>query len=161
MGSRHSAGFARPAAAGDIWGEGSRLWRAIDDQLIPPALFTAMQEAGPLPVAVPAKAEEYLADRRALLDRRLAEVAAKAAADNLEDVRIKDAELRISPLKATTPEEAEALADRLYGMMPNIRITSLLAEVDHWTDFSSEFTHLHSGAPADDHLVHMFRIISN
>ena len=100
--------------AGDIWVEGSRQWRAVEDQLIPPALFTAMREAGPLPVAAPATAEEYLAERRALLERRLAEVAAKAAADRLEDVRIKGDELKITPLKAVTPEEAETLADRLY-----------------------------------------------
>ena len=86
--------------AGDIWVEGSRQWRAVEDQLIPPALFAAMREAGPLPVAVPATAEEYLAERRALLERRLAEVAAKAAADRLEDVRIKGDELKITPLKA-------------------------------------------------------------
>ena len=36
--------------AGDIWVEGSRQWRAIEDQLIAPALFAAMREAGPLPV---------------------------------------------------------------------------------------------------------------
>ena len=30
--------------------------------------------------------------------------------------------------------------------MPNLRITSLLAEVDRWTGFSGAFTHLHSGA---------------
>ena len=46
--------------AGDIWVEGSRQWRAVEDQLIPPALFAAMRAAGPLPVAVPATAEEYL-----------------------------------------------------------------------------------------------------
>jgi len=109
--------------AGDIWVEGSRQWRAVEDQLIPPALFAAMREAGPLPVAAPATAEEYLAERRALLERRLAEVAAKAAADRLGDVRIKGDELKITPLKAVTPEEAETLANRLYRMMPNLRIS--------------------------------------
>jgi hypothetical protein len=136
--------------AGDIWVAGSRQWRAVEDQLIPPALFAAMREAGPLPVAAPATAEEYLAERRALLDRRLAEVEAKAIADRLEEVRIKGGELTISPLKAVTPEEAEHLADRLYGMVPNARVTSVLAEVDRWTGFSSAFTHLHTGRPADD-----------
>jgi hypothetical protein len=62
--------------------------------------------------------------------------------DGLEDVRIKGDELKITPLKAATPEEAVILADRLYGMMPNLRITSLLAEVDRWTGFSGTFTHL-------------------
>src|SRR3954447_24823349 len=93
--------------AGDIWGAGRRQWRAVEDHLIPPALFTAMREAGPLPVAVPATAAEYLAGRRALLERRMGEINAKAEADALEDVRIKGDELKITPLKAITPEAAE------------------------------------------------------
>jgi TnpA family transposase len=136
--------------AGDIWVEGSRQWRAVEDQLIPPALFTAMRAAGPLPVAAPAAAADYLAERRALLDRRLADVATKAAADALEDVRVKGDEMKISPLKAVTPEAAEELADRLYAMIPNARITSLLAEVHRWTGFANLFTHQQTDLPADD-----------
>jgi len=147
--------------AGDIWVEGSRQWRAVEDQLIPPARFTAMCEAGPLPLAAPETAEEYLAGRRALLESRLAEVNAKAAADRLEDVRITGNELKISPLKAVTPTEAEALADRLYAIMPNLRITSLLAEVDRWTGFASAFTHLHSGAPAEDRRVVLTAVLAD
>jgi hypothetical protein len=93
--------------AGDIWVEGSRQWRAIEDQLIPPALFAAMRGAGPLPVAAPATAAACLTERKALLKQRLAEVAAKVAPDKLQDVRIQDEELKITPLKAATPEEAE------------------------------------------------------
>jgi TnpA family transposase len=147
--------------AGDIWVEGSRQWRAVEDQLIAPALFAAMREAGPLPVAAPATGEEYLAERRALLEQRLAEVAAKAAADGLEDVRINGDELKITPLKAATPEEAETLADRLYGMMPNLRITSLLAEVDRWIGFTGAFTHLHSGAPVEDRRVALTAVLAD
>ena len=147
--------------AGDIWVEGSRQWRAVEDQLIPPALFAAMREAGPLPVAVPATAEEYLAERRALLERRLAEVNAKAVADELEDVRIKSDELKVSPLKAITPEAAEDLAERLYGMLPNARITSVLAEVDRWTGFSRAFTHLHTGLPAEDPRVVLTAVLAD
>lgn len=98
---------------------------------------------------------------RAVLERRLAEVAAKAAADRLEDVRIKGDELKITPLKAATPEEVDALADRLYGMIPNLRITSLIAEVDRWTGFSSAFTHLHSGAPADDRRILLTAVLAD
>ena len=46
--------------SGDTWVAGSRQWRAVEDQLIAPALFQAMRDAGPLPVAVPATAAEYL-----------------------------------------------------------------------------------------------------
>lgn len=147
--------------AGDIWVEGSRQWRAVEDQLITPALFAAMREAGPLPLAAPATAEEYLAERRVLLERRFAEVAAKAAADHLEDVRIKGDVLKITPLKAITPEDAEVLAERLYRMLPNVRITSLLAEVDRWTDFGGAFTHLHSGLPADDRRVVLTAVLAD
>jgi hypothetical protein len=136
--------------SGDIWVEGSQQWRAIEDQLIPRSLFAAMREAGPLPVAVPARAEEYLTVREALLDQRMTELALKAAADTLVDVTIRDDRLKISPLRAVTPGAAETLAHRLYRMMPGVRITSLLAEVDLWTGFSSAFTHLQTGMPPDD-----------
>ncbi len=56
--------------AGDIWVEGSRRDRAVEDQLIPRALFAAMREAGPLPVALPIDADLYLEDRAALMERR-------------------------------------------------------------------------------------------
>jgi Tn3 transposase DDE domain len=45
-------------------------------------------------------------------------------------------------------------------MMPNLRITSLLAEVDRWTGFSEAFTHLHSGAPADDRRVVLTAVLA-
>jgi len=147
--------------AGDIWVEGSRQWRAVEDQLMPPALFAAMREAGPLPVAVPATAEAYLAERRALLDRRLAEVADKAAADRLEDVRLAAGELRVSPLRAATPDDAEALAGRLYSMVPVARITELVAEVDRWTGFGAAFTHLHTGLPADDTRIALTAVLAD
>ena len=146
--------------SGDIWVEGSLQWRAIEDQLISPALFAAMRAAGPLPVAAPATAGEYLTSRRALLERRLSEVASKAAADTLEDVSIKGDELKVSPLKAITPEDAEALADRLYGMMPSARITGVLAEVDRWTGFSTAFAHLHTGLQADDPRVVLTAVLA-
>ena len=147
--------------AGDIWVEGSRQWRAIEDQLIPPALFAAMRAAGPLPVAVPASAEEYLAERRALLERRMGEVNAKAAADTLEDVRISGGELTVTPLKAITPEAAEDAAERLYAMLPNVRVTSVLADVHRWTGFADAFTHLHTGLPADDPRVVLTAVLAD
>ncbi len=87
------------------------------------------------------------------------EINAKAAADTLEGVRIKDGEMKITPLKAITPEAAEDAAERLYGMLPNARVTSVLAEVHGWTGFANAFTHLHTGMPADDPRVVLTAIL--
>ena len=46
-------------------------------------------------------------------------------------------------------------------MIPNLRITSLIAEVDRWTGFSSAFTHLHSGAPADDRRIVLTAVLAD
>ena len=50
----------------------------------------------------------------------------------------------------STPLEAEALAVRLYAMLPRIRITDLMAEVASWTGFPDCFTHLRIGEVAAD-----------
>lgn len=136
--------------AGDMWVEGSRRYRAVEQQLISAPVFAAMRAAGPLPIPVEETAATWLAERKALLTQRLAEVDAKAAADALEDVRLSGGKLRISPLRAVTPDEAETALAPLYSHLPTIRITDLLAEVDRWTGFSKCFTHLTTGRMHDD-----------
>jgi hypothetical protein len=109
-----------------------------------------MRAAGPLPIPVPDTAGVWLAERRARLACRLAEVERKAETDALEDVQLSLGRLRISPLKAITPEEADIALAPLYAHLPAIRITDLLAEVDRWTGFSQCFTHLQSSRVADE-----------
>ncbi|MBX9930674.1 MAG: hypothetical protein K2Y56_03925 [Methylobacterium sp.] len=53
-----------PWRAGDVWVRGSRRYRAFDDDLLPRPTFEALKAAGPLPLAVPAKFEDYLAARQ-------------------------------------------------------------------------------------------------
>lgn len=136
--------------AGDMWVEGSRRYRAVEQQLIPAPVFAAMREAGPLPVPAAGSAAEWLADRRARLARRLAEVAAKAEACALEEVQLRAGRLRISPLKAATPAEADGALAPLYAHLPLIRVTDLLAEVDRWTGLAGCFTHLTTGRAHDE-----------
>src|ERR1700675_4092546 len=47
------------------------------------------------------------------------------------------------------------IARRLYGMLPRVRITELLAEVHGWTGFAERFVHLRTGAVPEDPVVLM------
>jgi hypothetical protein len=95
---------SRPASRRRHVGRGSRRYRAVEQQLIPAPVFANMRAAGPLPIPAPDTADIWLAERRARLARRLAEVERKAETDALEDVQLSLGRLRISPLKAITPE---------------------------------------------------------
>ena len=68
--------------------------------------------------------------------------------------RQRHGRLKITPLDNAVPPEATALMEQAYGMLPHLKITELLLEVDHWIGLTRHFTHLKSGAPSDDqHLL--------
>ena len=120
---------SRPAPRRGRLGHGQPAVPRVEDQLIAKPLFAAMKEAAPLPVAVPRDSATWLKLRRETLGERLREVADKAGRDQLEDVRISGSSLKITPLQAVTPETAEVLADRLYGLLPRVWITDLPDQV--------------------------------
>jgi hypothetical protein len=57
----------------------------------------------------------------------------------LPDVMLDKGVLKITQIEKSTPPEAEALAARLYAMLPRIRITDLLSEVAQWTPLCNKF----------------------
>ena len=136
--------------AGDVWVSGSRQYRSFDERLISKDAFQDLRNVGALPIAVEVDFERFIAGRREALDARLAAIDVRAKDGLLPDVTIDKGVLKISPLKKSTPPEAEALATRLYAMLPRVRITDLLTEVARWTLFPECFTHLRTGVPAID-----------
>jgi hypothetical protein len=94
--------------------------------------------------------DRFIADRRALLDERLAAIEYKAKGGLLPHVTLDRGVLKITPIEKSTPPEAEALAERLYAMLPRVRVTDLLSEVARWTLFTDCFTHLRTGEVAAD-----------
>ncbi|MGC8140592.1 hypothetical protein ACP3W2_24315, partial [Salmonella enterica] len=87
----------------------------------------------------------YLTNRLALLQEQLEKVNHLALAQELPDAIITDSGLKITPLDAAVPESAQALIDQASVILPRVKITELLMEVDDWTGFTRHFTHLKSG----------------
>ena len=147
--------------AGDVWVTGSRQYRSFEERLISADTLAEMQAAGTLPVAAEQDFERFIEGRRALLDDRLRAVNDCAKGGLLPDVTLENGVLRIAPIEKSTPSEAEALAERLYAMLPRVRITDLLAEVATWTLFPDCFTHLRTGEAAADPRVLMAGLLAD
>lgn len=101
-------------------------------------------------LAVATDCEQYLHERLTLLEAQLATVNRMAAANDLPDAIITESGLKITPLDAAVPDTAQALIDQTAMVLPHVKITELLLEVDEWTGFTRHFTHLKSGDLAKD-----------
>ena len=136
--------------SGDIWVQGSRQFKDFEDYLVPPAKFASLKQSSALPLAVATDCDQYLHDRLTLLEAQLATVNRMAAANDLPNAIITESGLKITPLDAAVPDTAQALIDQTAMILPHVKITELLLEVDEWTGFTRHFTHLKSGDLAKD-----------
>ena len=141
--------------SGDIWVQGSRQFKDFEDYLLPPARFSAQRDQLELGLAVETDCNRYLQSRLTVLQEQLDTVERLAAANELPDAAITSTgRLKINPLNNAVPDHAEALMQQVYSLLPHLKITELLLEVDGWTGFTRHFKHLKSGATADDkHLL--------
>ena len=146
--------------SGNIWVEGSRQFKDFDAYLLSTKSFTALK-AHDFPLGVPTDCARYLDERLALLTEQLYTVNNLAAADKLPDALITEAGLRLTPLVNAVPDEADRLIQRVSGLMPHVKITELLMEVDEWTDFTRHFTHIKSGVAAADKEVLLTAVLAD
>lgn len=115
--------------SGDISVEGSMIHRNIDDYLVDLSACIDSE-------TIPDTFEDYLKDREIILDLQLQFY-------STVDKRISRANLK--KLEKVTPSEAEIYRKKLYSIIPKIRLSDLLIEVDSWTNFSQEFSHDSTG----------------
>ena len=147
--------------SGDIWVQGSRQFRDFDEYLVPAEKFATLRQAGELPLAVTTDCEQYLGARLQQLESQLDVVNRLAAAAELPDAIITESGLKITPLDAVVPDAALALIDQTAAMLPHVKITELLLEVDQWTGFTRHFTHLKSGEPAQDQTLLLTTVLAD
>ena len=89
-------------------------------------------------------------------------VEALTTSNQLPDATMTSAgHLQISPLTNAVLDEADALIRVSYGLLPHVKITELLMEVDRWTGFSRYFTHLKSGEPSKDTTLLLTAVLSD
>jgi hypothetical protein len=146
---------------GDVWVPGSRQFKDFDEYLLPRDDFNRRQLQGHLGLPVLTSAQAYLDDRLALLREELDVTNKLAAAGELPDVEITERGLKISPIEDDTPDGAEALRYQAYHLLPRVKITDLLLEVDRWTNFSGMFAHLKTGAEHQDQALLLTAILAD
>ncbi|MBY0545567.1 MAG: Tn3 family transposase [Gammaproteobacteria bacterium] len=136
--------------SGDAWVQGSRQFKDFNTYLVTPEKYTTLKQNNELPLKVATDCDQYLYEHLTLLESELIKVNQMAAADDLPDAVITESGLKITPLDAVIPENAQKFIDQATALLPHVKITELLLEVDQWTNFTRHFTHLKSGELAKD-----------
>ncbi|MDX9718706.1 MAG: Tn3 family transposase [Thauera sp.] len=147
--------------SGDIWVQGSRQFKDFEDYLLPADQFGALKQANELSIAVSTDCDRYLHDRLTLLEQQLATVNRLALANELPDAIITESGLRITPLDSAVPAAAQALIDQAGMLLPRVKITELLMDVDDWTGFTRHFVHLKDSEPAKDKTLLLSAILAD
>jgi len=147
--------------SGDIWVQGSRQYKDFDEYLIPAETFESSIREGTHSLKYDITCATFLEDRLSTLNTRLAAVNEMAKNNSLPDAIIGQAGLKITPLETIVPERAQTLINRTSAMLPHIKITELLLEVEEWTGFSSHFAHLKTSEKVRDKLMLLSAILAD
>lgn len=147
--------------SGDAWVQGSRQFKDFDEYLLPIERFEALKTTKKLPLAINTDCNQYLHDRVLLMEQQLKQVNKLASTNDLPDAIITASGLKVTPLDAAVPETAQALIDQAAQLLPHVKITELLLEVDEWTGFTEQFTHLKTGDIAKDKALLLTTILGD
>lgn len=147
--------------AGDVSVVGSRQFKDFEDYLLPSATFADRLADGRHGLAIETDAPTYLAERLGQLRAELDLTARLAGSGELPDATLAPDGLRITPLGNDVPDAAEALKAKAFALLPHVKITDLLLEVDRWTDFTGHFGHLKTEQPAADRSLLLTTVLAD
>jgi TnpA family transposase len=130
--------------SGDIWVTGSRQYKDFEEYLLDPTTFTILKSNSVLPTVMNLSFQGFMQSRINQLTLILDEVHKLAINNEMPDVIINDDGLKVTPLTNSVPDEVYSFSQKVYSMLPKIKITHLLQEVDSWVNYTNVFTHLKS-----------------
>ncbi|MBN3885157.1 MAG: Tn3 family transposase [Nostoc sp. JL34] len=147
--------------SGDIWVAGSKQFQDFEDYLLADSSWQSMCSSQTIPVAVTTDFTTYIEQRSLELSEQLALVSSLMAEKKLVDVRIENEQLIITPLTNAVPKEVDGFSRTVHSLLPRIKLTDLLVEVESWTQFTKHFTHLHSGEQVSDKVVLLSALLAD
>jgi hypothetical protein len=125
------------------------------------AEFDRQQSEDRLGLSMPSSARAYLDERLTKLRETLDVTEAFRKAGELPEVELSECGMKISPLEGDRPDGSEALNEIANGMLPRLRITDLLLEVDRWTNFTRHFSHLKTNEASKDRALLLTAILAD
>jgi len=135
--------------AGDLIVEGSQRYAAWDHDLYQRESWASRRDAWYSEQVLPPEGEDFLAEYLEQLHRQTQRVSKRLARHANQDARIDGEKLVLTPLERMDlpPEALVARAD-LVSLFPPTGLPELLMEVDRWTHFTDDLTHLTARRPS-------------
>ncbi len=131
----------------DIWAVDSRIYQDTTQQLLP-----EQQAEKIISLPIPLKANEWITERKELLEQSIKQVALMIRQNTLPNSCIEKGKIYVNRIDPQMPEGLDILTLDIYKQMPQISITDILWEVDADTGFTDSFTHIHTGSTCTDKL---------
>ena len=126
----------RQVRSGDVWVEGSYKYSSLDSLLVPADSFDKAD------LGVGAEYSSYIKAR--IQDMKSIFEAIDKDAEEFSKLKKKDNRLHPERLENDVPEGAPKLSIELYSMLPRVTLSEMLFEVNKWTGFVQDFTHMSS-----------------
>ena len=141
--------------SGDIFVEHSKKFCDFEDYLLPKDRWRVSLKT--FPPLVPLSFDAFWEESSKGLREELVATDRALKSGDLPEVRIENGQVIVEPLRREQElaDAAEASSELLYDMVPPIKITGLLLEVERRVKTSKVFTHLNLGNVAEDlHLLY-------
>ena len=133
--------------SGDISVAGSHRYQAFDDYLLSPEAWQRLKKEKQTRLAVADDPQVYLQECQEKIADLLQQVAQVIAAEDSHLSLANDGSLHLKRLEKATPPEVKTLRRQLYGYVPQVEMSQVIADIHAWTGVLDDFPHLLTGEP--------------